>query len=85
MPASLAPHSPLPSVLPNAPFDPLMARLLCCPACSDRPSLALRAGTENALVCGVCGRVYSIKNGVPYLFMDDADSDPGNEESRARF
>ncbi len=78
---------PLPSAVSNAPtpFDPLMAALLRCPACAERPVLTLRAGAENVLVCDVCGRAYSIKNGVPYLFIDDADGDPGNEESRARF
>ena len=53
------------SSVADAPLlDPAFAALLCCPVCPERPPLRQTGAT---LVCGACGRVYPIDDGLPDL------------------
>lgn len=57
-------------------FDPAVLDLLACPACMG--GLAFE---EVCLVCGSCGRVYPIVDGIPVLIADGAQlfSGPGDD------
>ncbi len=43
---------------------------LVCPVCKQ--PLTLKATDEEALKCGVCHRVYPIRDEVPILLVDEA-------------
>ena len=45
-------------------LDPEFVKLLACPDCEKRPPLRLQ---DETLVCGQCGRVYPIEDGIPNL------------------
>jgi uncharacterized protein YbaR (Trm112 family) len=50
---------------------PELLAIMQCPACagdlSERPEPA-------ALVCGSCGRAYPVRDGVPIMLLDEAES-----------
>ncbi|NUQ70932.1 MAG: Trm112 family protein [Chthonomonadales bacterium] len=50
-------------------IDPKLLEILACPACDERPPVALQ-GEE--LVCAVCGRRYPIRDGIPVMLVDEA-------------
>jgi hypothetical protein len=56
-------------------FDPTVLDQLACPACLG--GLRLEA---SQLVCGDCGRVYPIVDGIPVLIADRAEpvNEPGS-------
>jgi hypothetical protein len=53
-------------------IDPLLSSILVCPA--DHGSL-----TENVarsrLICSECGRRYPVRDGVPIMLIEQAESD----------
>ena len=51
------------------PLDPKLVEILACPACDDRPPLRL---VDETLVCDSCGRVYTIRDGIPILLPEEA-------------
>jgi hypothetical protein len=55
------------------PISQMLLDILCCPACDDRPKVELRG---EKLVCGKCGRAYPIKDGIPIMLVEEAET-PG--------
>jgi uncharacterized protein YbaR (Trm112 family) len=51
-------------------IDPKLLEILACPACDERPPLALKG--EDRLVCAVCRRAYPIRDGIPVLLIEEA-------------
>jgi len=49
-------------------FDPAVLDMLACPACMGGLTFE-----EVRLVCGNCGRVYPIVNGIPVLIAEQAE------------
>jgi hypothetical protein len=58
-------------------FDPALLDLLACPACMG--GLVFE---EVRLVCGNCGRVYPIVDGIPVLIAEQ-EVEPSQTESSA--
>ena len=53
-------------------IDPEFLKMLACPACDERPPVAL--DEKNAkLICGKCGRKYPIKDGIPVMLVEEAE------------
>lgn len=52
-------------------IDPLLASILVCPL--DHAALTEDAA-ESRLVCTDCGRRYPIRDGVPIMLIDQAES-----------
>ena len=50
-------------------LNPDLLAILACPACDDRPPLALRG---DYLVCNQCRRAYPIRNDIPTLLVEEA-------------
>lgn len=50
-------------------------KFILCPDCSGNLGI-----TENQLQCSACKRNYEIKNGIPYLFPSDMDTEHLDEE-----
>jgi uncharacterized protein len=59
-------------------LDEELLRILACPVC-----IAPLRETADRLVCGQCGRRYPIRDGIPVLLVDEAESPPGADEGRA--
>lgn len=57
--------------MPLAPSITQRLDLIVCPAC--RGPLAL-AAKDSAIACTACGRTYSIKDGIPVLIPEPAQS-----------
>lgn len=58
-------------------IDPELMKLLACPSEDHAPLEEVEAGTEHggtegALRCTACGRVFPIREGIPVLLLDDA-------------
>lgn len=52
------------------PINHRLLALLRCPACDDRPEVELRDGS---LACSKCGRVYSVKDGIPVMLVEELE------------
>jgi uncharacterized protein YbaR (Trm112 family) len=50
-------------------LNPDLLAILACPACDDRPPLALRG---DYLVCRQCRRAYPIRDEIPILLVEEA-------------
>lgn len=50
-------------------LNPDLLAILACPACDDRPPLALR---RDYLVCNQCRRAYPIRDEIPILLVEEA-------------
>jgi uncharacterized protein YbaR (Trm112 family) len=50
-------------------LNPDLLAILACPACGDRPPLALRG---DYLVCNQCRRAYPIRDEIPVLLVEEA-------------
>ena len=50
-------------------LNPDLLAILACPACDDRPPLALRG---DYLVCNQCRRAYPIREEIPILLVEEA-------------
>jgi len=50
-------------------LDPKFLAVLACPADDSRPPLRQ---VDDTLVCDLCGRVYSIRDGIPILLVEEA-------------
>ena len=50
-------------------LDPKFLAVLACPACETRPPLRQEGET---LICGLCGRIYPIRVGIPILLPEEA-------------
>jgi uncharacterized protein YbaR (Trm112 family) len=55
------------------PLDPRLLEILCCPAC--RKPVGPLAG-EAGLICGGCGRIYPIVDGIPVMLVEEARIEP---------
>ena len=60
-------------------IDPDLMTLLACPSEDHAPLEEVAAGTkhggdEGALRCTACGRIYPIREGIPVLLLDDANT-----------
>lgn len=53
-------------------IDETLLSLLACPACEDRPPVKL---VDDKLVCEQCGRRYPIRNGIPIMLVDEAETE----------
>lgn len=52
-------------------IDERLLKILACPAC--------RAGVrwdDPVLVCAGCGRRYPVRNGIPIMLVDEAETPP---------
>jgi uncharacterized protein YbaR (Trm112 family) len=58
-------------------IDEALRAILVCPAC--RASVAERDGL---LQCVACGRRYPVRNGVPVMLLEEAESPPADQETR---
>ena len=60
------------------PVDAELLAILACPACDERPPVALcRLKDEEPVVteglsCSACGRVYAIVSDIPVMLVDEA-------------
>ena len=57
------------SYIDAMPVDPELLEILACPNCKT-PVTLVKNGT--ALKCGTCKRVYSIKDDIPVMLIDEA-------------
>jgi uncharacterized protein YbaR (Trm112 family) len=55
------------------PVDPELLDILACPNCKTKVDL-VKNGT--ALKCGLCKRVYPIKDDIPVMLIDEATIEP---------
>jgi uncharacterized protein YbaR (Trm112 family) len=55
------------------PVDPELLNILACPNCKTPVTLV---NNETALKCGVCKRVYPIKDDIPVMLIDEATIEP---------
>ena len=53
--------------------DPELLEILACPNCKA-PVTLVKNGT--ALKCGMCKRVYPIKDDIPIMLVDEATVEP---------
>jgi uncharacterized protein YbaR (Trm112 family) len=53
-------------------IDPTLLELLACPACKT----AVREEGDR-LVCSRCGRRYPVRDGIPVMLIEEADSGGG--------
>ena len=53
-------------------IDPQFLSLLACPACKAKVTL-----DGDRLVCAQCGRRYPIRDGIPVMLVDEAET-PGS-------
>lgn len=51
-------------------IDAKLLEVLACPACDERPPVALEG---DRLVCSVCGRRYPIVDGIPIMLVEQAE------------
>jgi uncharacterized protein YbaR (Trm112 family) len=54
-------------------IDPKLLEILACPQC--KTEVVLKGG---ALHCQRCGRQYPIRNGIPVMLTESAESKPGD-------
>jgi len=50
-------------------IDPKLLEILACPAC--KTAVALEG---ERLVCGSCGRRYPIREGIPVMLLEEAET-----------
>ncbi len=50
-------------------IDKELLNILACPACKSDIELK-----DNKIVCKKCGRKYPIKDGIPIMLIDEAES-----------
>ena len=60
-------------------IDDELLQILACPACHE----AVRV-EDDRIVCTGCGRRYPIRDGVPVMLLDEAES-PGEEIADTSF
>jgi len=54
-------------------LDPRLLEILCCPAEHDGgPCHGDLAETPGGLLCGKCGLLYPIEDGIPVMLVDHA-------------
>jgi uncharacterized protein YbaR (Trm112 family) len=58
---------------PHLPFDAAILAQLACPAC-----LGELHAEESQLICGSCGRIYPIVDGIPVLISGEQEA-PSSE------
>jgi uncharacterized protein YbaR (Trm112 family) len=46
--------------------------ILACPRCRAAVELVSKSSGEQGLVCGPCGVVYPIQEGIPVMLVDEA-------------
>jgi uncharacterized protein YbaR (Trm112 family) len=51
------------------PIPDRLLEILACPACESRPKVTI---VDGAIRCSVCGRTYSIENGIPIMLVEKA-------------
>ncbi len=56
--------------------DPELLEILACPACDERPPVRLDESTAR-LVCTVCGRRYPVRDGIPVMLVEEAETPGG--------
>jgi uncharacterized protein YbaR (Trm112 family) len=64
-------------------LDEQLLEILACPAPDHAP---LRVGSPDdpqadALTCTSCGRVFPVRDGIPVLLLDEAESGPGTPDA----
>ena len=52
-------------------IDPKLLAIMQCPACFGELSERIE---PPALVCGDCGRAYPVRDGIPVMLIEEADS-----------
>ncbi len=55
----------------DLPISKGLLDILACPACDERPSVAL-SDDQQFLVCTKCTKKYPIKNGIPVMLVEEA-------------
>ncbi|MGQ9470997.1 MAG: Trm112 family protein [Candidatus Aminicenantales bacterium] len=50
-----------------------LLEILACPVCKTPVKLTV---DENGLKCGICHRVYPIRDDIPVMLIDEATIDP---------
>jgi uncharacterized protein len=58
-------------------IDDELLRILACPLC-----ITALSQIDDRLVCAACGRRYPIREGIPILFVDEAEIAPAPDEGR---
>jgi len=53
-------------------LNPKILEILACPACDDRPPVQLE---EESLVCIKCRRRYPVRDGIPIMLVEEAESE----------
>jgi uncharacterized protein YbaR (Trm112 family) len=52
-------------------IDEKLLELLACPACDDRPPVRLEG---DKLICDQCHRAYPIRDGIPEMLVESAET-----------
>jgi len=52
-------------------LDQKLLEILACPACETRPPVRL---VGDRLVCDQCGRRYPIRDGIPIMLVEEAET-----------
>jgi len=60
-------------------LDPALLEILVCPECKT-PVQLVRDGA--GLQCGTCHRIYPVKDGIPVMLVDEAQSLEPSEAER---
>jgi hypothetical protein len=54
-------------------LDPKLLGILACPLCQTEVRLTT---DEKGLKCATCRRVYPIRDGIPFMLVDEATIEP---------
>ena len=58
----------------ESPISADLLDILACPACDQRPAVTLTED-KKSLKCSECGRKYPIREGIPVMLIDEAETD----------
>ena len=59
-------------------IDPALLEIMQCPACAGELSERME---PPALVCADCGRAYPVRDGIPVMLVESADSSQPTADS----
>lgn len=62
-------------------MDPALLAILACPDSHHAPLTASAAGVDPpTLTCTQCHRVFSVRDGIPVLLLDEATGGPATDD-----
>lgn len=62
------------SGIEEKPISKELLDILACPVCKVSVELVSKDNSEFGLKCSKCGRVYPIRNGIPVMLIEEAET-----------